>query len=275
MDNEATAEEVVAHLSDERLLHSYCTFNTLFRPLIAALLFSQLDDEVQSRRAIALEIASGWVASIEDIVIWVLVLRAWRPGKNLLFDLLDSTTVRENEGPQSTIALLQHLSDLTGSDLGREIGLPSDAELLGSGFERERIDAQRKALEGFLGLLRDALPIRTADEGVAVSSYNKIKHGVLAVCSDQNSRIGVSFLLASRRGPLDPTAGKRKINASWLPCEDGELAKMLFDTLVVSEALFILLNWLYTVRFDASWLQPSWPSNLTETLGQLRALGRS
>jgi hypothetical protein len=81
--------------------------------------------------------------------------------------------------------------------------------------------------------------------------------------------------LASRRGPLEPPATKRKINAGWLPCEDGELAKMLFDTLVVSEALFILLNWIYAIRFDDSWVSPPWPPDLTELLRAARALAKS
>ena len=95
--------------------------------------------------------------------------------------------------------------------------------------------------------------MRTEDERVLVSAYNKVKHGTLAIAAKEYSEIGVSVMLSSRRGPTDLKSGKRKINTGWIDCEDEALARLVDNTVHTCGNLWAMLNLIYKAKFDPSW----------------------
>jgi hypothetical protein len=95
-----------------------------------------------------------------------------------------------------------------------------------------------------------------------VNSYNKIKHGALAIATTEHSSINVSVMLPSRRGSVDPISGKRRINFAWIACGDRALRSLVNITIQTSFILWWILNVLYRTRFDPAWEFPFWPYNI-------------
>jgi len=258
VDKEASARAIVTKLGDREVLLNYCEFAGMHRALTAVLLFKSLDSEPSRRRSIGLEILGNFVAALEDVALWFFVLKEWKKGE-LLFDLLDQINVTEQPGhPYSSGTALNEIAKWTITDLRREFGLPSDDVLLRMGWSEKMLNDHINGLRAALDALREALEIRTEDERVVVTSYNKIKHGALAIAATEHSSIGVSVMLPSRRGPLDPASGKRKINTGWIACESEALRRLVDNTLAVSSSLWAILNVLYLARFDPAWKAPNW-----------------
>lgn len=255
------AEAVVEKLGDRELLRNYCNFAGMHRAIIGDILFRNLSQDPIRRRSIALEITANWVAALEDVALWFFALKEWGENRNvLLFDLLDSIQVSEREGAKYiTQRALDELAGWTADDMRCMFGLPSDEQLLSWGWTKDMVTEHVAALAEALNRIKQALAFRVQDEGVLVSGYNKIKHGVLAVAASEHSSIGVSVMVPSRRGPKDPVTGKRKINVGWIPCEDKELHNLIRSTLLVCEALWAILCLLYWTRFDNAWVRPEWP----------------
>jgi hypothetical protein len=260
------AEIVVEKLRDQEVLKNYCTFAGLHRARAAVTLFDSLGTDENQRRSIGLEIFANFAAALEDVALWFFVLREWKKGKELLFDLLDRINVTERPGhAYSSERALDEMARWTIADLRREFGLPADEDLLKKGWTERMLNDHINGLRGALELLRSGLEMRSEDEHGVVSAYNKLKHGALAVASAEHSPIGVSVMLASRRGPRDPASGRRKINVGWIACEDEALRRLVDITLQTSSALWAILNLLYMTRFDAKWRAPHWPYAIGQT----------
>ena len=266
MDKEASAMAIVTKLGDQAVLRNYCTFAGMHRAVVAETLFRALGADPNQRRSIGLEITGNFVAALEDVALWFFVLKEWKMEQSLLFDLLDAIQVRESaQSKYSSLVAQNELAKWTIADLRREFGLPTDDELLKRGWTEMILTAHINGLRGALEILRTALEMRTEDEHVLVSSYNKIKHGALAIAATEHSPIDVSVMLSSRRGPLDKASGKRKINTGWMACEGEALRRLVDNTIQVSFALWQILNFLYMARFDPSWKTPPWPYPVSAT----------
>ena len=249
-----------AKFGDQELLRNYCVFAAFHRARIAEVLFNNLDDDADLRRSIALELVANYVAATEDLVLWFFVLKRWRPGKEpTLFDLLDSTFVRESAGAdESTKLALEEVRQWSIADMRRELGLPRDDYLLRSGLDDRGLNKHINAMRELLERLRESFELRLSDEKSLVVAYNKVKHGVLAVATDEGSASGVSVLVASRKGPAGP--GRRKnFYTGWIPCDKPELWKMYASTGLVAEATCTLVNLKYIRHFDPRWSIPPWP----------------
>ena len=261
-------EAVTDKLGDRELLRNYCGFASRHRAVVGVTLFRALGADELQRRSIALEIFGNYVAALEDNALWFHVLRQWKEGL-LLFDLLDKIEIRETEGHRySSEAAIDELSAWTIADLRREFCLPTDGSLLSMGWTEARIKEYITLLRDALETMKSALEARTENERVLVSSYNKIKHGALAVAASEYSEIGVSVMLPSRKGPLDDVSGKRKINTAWILCEDEELRSIVRNTVSISSAMSAILNLIYMSRFDPEWRLPSLPVILAEWMGE-------
>jgi hypothetical protein len=261
-NQQTSADDVVAKLKDRDVLRNYCDFSTMYRPSIAMLLIDALDSDPLRRRAIAMEIVALYVAALEDLVLWFFTLRQWRPGEELLFDVVD--TVFVNEGRKSTNSTgkaLAELANWTHEQLRSEFGLPDDDWLMRNGWSAKGVAEHAEGLTAFLTFVRAALAQRTSDEGMLVTAYNKIKHGALAIAATENSRMGLSLMIPSRRrrGPLEESSGKRMVDVAWLPCDDADLRKLASSVLVTSHVTWVMLNVVYSFRFDPSWEPPKWP----------------
>ena len=255
---------IMAKLGDKEFLRNYCEFAGAHRARIAELLFSNLDDEPNRRRSIALELTANYVSAIEDLVLWFFVLKRWRNNEGTLFDLLNSTSVVERPGNKySTETALGELRAWTIADLRRELGLPTDDYLLQAGLNERALTNHLNAIRDLLARFREGLELRLEYEHLLVTAYNKVKHGVLAVATTETSRSGISVMIPSR-----PVSGQRKpVNVGWLPCDDEELSKLYVSTLLVSESTFTLLNLIYIGDFDAGWTLPEWPVPLPGQVG--------
>lgn len=259
--DEIRSEIIVAKLGDEALLRNACGFAALHRALVVKHLWATLPptDQPNELRSVALELTMNYVAALEDAVLWFFVLREWKTSGEGLFDLLDSIQVKESRGAKySSQAALDEVEGWTIADLRRELGLPNDDWLLANGWDEGGVRRHIRAIREALERMKSGLELRVSDEGVLCTSYNKIKHGCLAVAASESSKIGVSVMMSSRRGPIAPS-GKRAINTGWLPCEREELANIAASTLLIVEAVWTLLNLVYAVRFDADRVLPEWP----------------
>jgi hypothetical protein len=259
--DEISSQLIVDKLSDPAVLRNACEFAGLHRALVVKHLWATLPapDEANELRSVALELTMNYVAALEDAVLWFFVLREWKSGNKLLFDLLDTIQITESrKAHYSSQAALEVMEAWTIADLRREFGLPGDEWLLAHGWSKTGVNRHISAIRESLERLKKGLELRVGDEGVLCTSYNKIKHGCLAIAATEHSSIGVSVMMSSRRGPKGEK-GKRMINTGWLPCEKEELEKVAHSTLLISEAIWTLLNLLYMVRFDAEWRLPQWP----------------
>lgn len=264
MAEEMSGETVVAKLGDREVLKNYCEFAVFHRAMSAITLFKSLGTDENQRRSIGLEILGNFAASLEDTALWFYVLKEWKEEKDLLFDLLDRTIITEGSGhPYSSEKALEEMAVWTIADLRREFGLPTDQRLLHMGWTERELNEHINALRDVLRELREALEMRTEDERVLVSAYNKVKHGTLAIAAKEYSEIGVSVMLSSRRGPIDLKSGKRKIDTGWIDCEDKELAKLVDNTVHTCGNLWAMLNLIYKSRFDQSW-QGVLPAAITD-----------
>ncbi len=258
MRREPSDDEIVSKLTDREVLRNYCIFAGMHRAITAQTLLGSLTNEPNQRRSVGLEIAANLVAALEDVALWYFVLKEWK-SEGALFDLIDGIQVRDQADYRySTQVAVASISEWTIADLRREFGLPSDEELLEHGWSDEELNSHINGLRDALVRLTSGLELRLEDEGILRTSYNNIKHGVLAVATSEPSKLGVSIMIPSRRGPTGPS-GKRKINVGWIPCDDDDLRRLASNTVVVSEALWALLNWIYIYRFDSSWRLPKWP----------------
>jgi len=262
--DEMRPEAVVNKLGDQELLRNYCEFAGLHRAVTAIILFKSLGTDENQRRSIGLEILGNFAAALEDVALWFYVLREWKEQKELLFDLLDRINVTESPGhPYSSERALDEMASWTIADLRREFGLPTDQRLLQMGWTERMLNEYINVLRDALEQLREALGVRIESERVLVSSYNKLKHGALAIAASEYSSIGVSVLLPSRRGPRDPVSGKRKINAGWIACDDDDLRGLVDNTVNISSTICAILNLIYKARFDPTW-KGSVPSAVTD-----------
>jgi hypothetical protein len=264
MAEQTPDEMVVAKLNDRAILRNYCAFAGLHRAVVAITLFKSLGADENRRRSIGLELLGNFAASLEDVALWFYVLREWKERKELLFDLLDRINITEKPGhAYSSERALKEMTNWTIADLRRELGLPTDERLLKMGWTEKMLNEHINGLRGALEQLREALQIRTENERVLVSSYNKVKHGALAIAASEYSPIGVSVMLPSRRGPIDPESGKRKINTGWIACEDEALSRLADNTVHISSTLWAILNLIYKAGFDPEW-QGSIPSAIRD-----------
>jgi hypothetical protein len=255
-----TPEVIAAKLTDAAILRNYAEFATLYRPSVATTLVRALDNDHIRRRSIAIEVAALSVASLEDLVFWVNALRRWRPGSEPLFDVLDSVVVRENrEHDGSSAAALANLLSWTVADLRRELGLPDDGWLRRLGWSGHQVADHAAGLGELLVILREAVAMRTTDEGVLVTSYNKIKHGALVIAASEGSDIGVSVMLPSRKGPIELASRKHMINTGWIACDDVDVCNLANTVLVANHSIWMLANLVYLYRVDAGWRPPPWP----------------
>lgn len=255
----ATDNDIVSKLSDQEVLRNYCTFAGMHRALTAHFLLAALTQDPNQRRSVALELAANFVAALEDVATWYFVLREWRQSEETLFDLIDRIQVTDSEGQRySTQAAVANVSHWTIADLRREFGLPSDKSLEDAGWSEDAINTHLNGLREALVRLKSGLELRLEDEGILRTSCNKIKHGLLAIAATENSTMGVSVMIPSRRGPRGPS-GKRKINTGWIACDDTGLRRLAKNAIIVSEALWAVLNLVYVFRFDPEWRLPHWP----------------
>lgn len=259
-EQQVAHEILVAKLGDAAILRNYCEFAALYRPAVVSTLLGALDKDPLKRRGIAMEIAALYVAALEDLVLWFYALRRWRPNVELLFDVVDSVFV--SEGASSSTSSEKALAEIAGwtpEQLRAEFGLPDDEWLLENGWTQAVLAEHKDGIADLLSFVREAIAQRTSDEGILVTSYNKIKHGALAIAATENSAIGVSVMLASRRGPLDETSGKRKINTGWIACDDADIREIANSVLVTSQVTWAILNLVYMYRCDSTWVAPEWP----------------
>ncbi len=242
--------------TDQAVLKSYCAFAGMHRAIVAQTLMGGLTADPNERRSVGIELAANFVAALEDVALWYFVLREWKSGE-ALFDLMNRIQVRDTKGYKySTQNAVDALSDWTIADLRREFGLPSDDELLESGWSEVGLNYYIDGLREALVRLKSGLELRLEDEGILRKSYNKIKHGVLAFPTTEHSKIGVSVQILSRRAPGRPGG---KINVGWISFDDDALRRLASNAVIVSEALWALLNLIYIYRFDRSWRLPKWP----------------
>jgi len=261
-----TEIEMLGRLNDRELLKNYCHFAGIHRANVADSLFRSLSGAGENqRRSTGLELLGNLVATLEDAAMWFFVLKEWKKGNALLFDLLDTTNIQERPGgPMSSEAVLNEIAGWTIADLRREFGLPRDEDLLKRGWTETMLNKHINDLRADLDAFKSALEMRTEDERTMVNSYNKIKHGALAIATTEHSSINVSVMLPSRRGPVDPISGKRKINFAWIACEDKALRSLVNITIQTSFVLWWILNILYVARFDPDWKFPPWPYTISE-----------
>lgn len=259
------AEVVVAKLDDDHLLRNYCTFAGLHRARILTRCFHDLGaaTDADERRTLALQILGEYVSTLEDVAQWFYVLREWRLGHTLLFDELDQIGVRDQPGSKySTETALKSLDEWQPDKLREELGLPNDQTLRSRGFSDAQVEIHREGIREYATLMKQALEFRSQSERALVVGWNKTKHGMLVVATTEASRSGVSMMIASRSGPKDQATGRRQINVGWLPCDHEEIARFVNTALLVSNALWGVLNLLYWAHFDQTWTLPVWPFEL-------------
>jgi len=248
--------EFVTKPTDQDVLKSYCVFAGMHRAIVAQTLIASLTTDPNQRRSTGLELAANFVAALEDVALWYFVLKEWESGE-ALFDLIHRIQIRDQEGYKySTQEAVAALSDWTIADLRREFGLPSDEELIKRGWNEEGLTSYINGLREALVRLKSGLELRLEDEGILRTSYNRIKHGALAFPTTENSEIGVSVMILSRRAPGRPGG---KVNQGWISCDDDALRRLASNAVIVSEALWALLNLIYAYRFDRTWKLPRWP----------------
>ncbi len=264
MENQSTPtdSDIVARLSNREVIRNYCDFAGMHRAVIAKVLFRSLKEESpECRRSIGLEIAANFVGALEDAALWFYVLKEWKCNDAVLvFDLLDRIWITEGAGSKfSTQGALEQLDHWSRDDMRREFGIPTDGELRSQGWDDETAAMFEGGFVQALEKIRQALKLRTDDEGTIVASYNKIKHGVLAFATNEHSSIGVSIMIPSRRGQGDPVSRKRKVNVGWIPCDDGQLQILVNVTIHISNAIREILCSVYYFHFDKTWTPPSFP----------------
>jgi hypothetical protein len=258
--SDVSPDVLASKLGDSSVLRNYCEFACLYRPSIVNVLIASLDDNAVTRRAIAMKVAALYVAALEDLVLWFFALKRWRPGSELLFDVIDSVFVNESDrSSHSSKTALTEIASLESEELRSQLGLPPDGWLVEHGWSQEELAEHKEGIAALKEFVQEALSQRTTDEGVLVTSYNKIKHGALALATTENSGLGISVMLASRRGPQDPASGRRKINTGWIACDDDDVRHVASSVLVVSHVTWALLNLVHLYRFDPNWAAPEWP----------------
>lgn len=259
--DEISSQIIVDKLSDKALLRNTCEFGILHRALVAQHLWDTMPytGDANRLRSVALELTANYVASLEDAVLWFFVLKEWKSGGEGLFDLVDRIQVTDSaDGKYSTQVALDSIRAWTIADLRREFGLPSDEYLLRHGWSESGANRHINSIREALDRLKEGMGLRVEDEGILRTSYNKIKHGCVAIAASEYSDIGVSVMISSRRGPKGQD-GKRLINTGWVPCDKSELRKLAYSTLLIVETVYMILNLVYMVKFDSKWILPKWP----------------
>lgn len=247
----AGRREISDALSDKSVLRSYCEFGSLHRASHALTLADAFEGADETgRRSLLLALIANSVVAMEDLVLWFHALRKWRPGANLLFDILDDTSI--NEGRGSTLAALVELSAWEEEEGWRSFGLPEWSDLADDGFN---VEAIRTVSSLVPELLRDLTQERVRLP-ILIHAYNKIKHGALALTGN---RTGTQLLIASKRGEFVPEVGKRMVTYQWFDDRISFRLALALGPLYSSQLLHAVLNLVYVIRFDRDWIAPDWP----------------
>ncbi len=189
-------------VSNEAFLENYLQFAVFHRWRVAKACFERLvdlDEEAGERHSLALEIATNLFFTVEDILMWFYVLKAWDPGdqSQYLMDMLDEQRLN----PASRQAAYEELRKMSVVAFRGLLRVPNNAQ------ERERAGISREAWQRFKDVAKVQLNDLVAflsniearrpnlEDGWLIRCLNKIKHGLVVMkeAPDGQPAVGIFF----------------------------------------------------------------------------------
>jgi hypothetical protein len=175
-------------VSNEAFLENYLQFAVFHRWRVAKACLErlvELDEEAGERHSLALEIVTNLFFTVEDILMWFYVLKAWDPGDDShnLMDMLNEQRLN----PRSRQAAYEELREMSVVAFRRLLRVPNNAQ------ERERAGISPAAWQRFKDLAKVQLKDLVAflsniesqhpnlEDGWLIRCLNKIKHGLVVM----------------------------------------------------------------------------------------------
>ncbi len=189
-------------VSNEEFLENYLQFAVFHRWRVAEACLESLtgfDEEAGERHSLTLEITTSLFFTVEDILMWFYVLKAWDPSDQSqnLMDMLDAQRLN----PASRQAALDELRGMSLSAYRTLLKVPNNAQerdrvgISPAGWKRFKTLAtrQQESLVDFLSNLEARQA--NLEHGWLIRCLNKIKHGLVVMKEVPEGRPAVAIYL--------------------------------------------------------------------------------
>lgn len=189
-------------ISNEEFLENYLQFAVFHRWRVAEACLERLtefDEKTGERHSLALEITTSLFFTVEDILMWFYVLKAWDPSDQSqnLMDMLDAQRLN----PASRQVALDELRGMSLSAFRTLLKVPNNAQerdrvgISPAAWKRFKVLAkgQQESLVDFLGNLEAKRG--NLEDGWLIRCLNKVKHGLVVMKEAPEGRpaVGIYF----------------------------------------------------------------------------------
>jgi hypothetical protein len=212
-------------ISNEEFLENHLQFAVFHRWRVAEACLARLaefGEEAPERDSLALEITTNLFFTVEDILMWFHVLKAWNPSDQSqnLMDMLDALRLN----PASRQAVLDALRSMSRSAFRTLLKVPNNAQERSRAgispaswkrFKRNAESLQDNLVE-FLANLEAKR--ENLEDGWLIRCLNKVKHGLIVMkeTPEGHPAVGIYF------GGSLPTSEDGKTRRLYCPTATGD-----------------------------------------------------
>jgi len=244
-------------LEDASVLRNSIYFSTPQRAYSAELILQQpMNVNQRTLDFLVIRAFGEFMTSTEDLVGWFFILQEWQPGnaEYSLFYLLDKIKVGQT-GRYEEEQVVSLLSNLDGEGFRELLHIPTDDELLNSGYSKELVDnikrSMQSKLEGWLIFAR-----KRAEQGRgSVHMFNKIKHHMLAFPTRARDKDEIWIPTHIK---LNKEDNYIKLGQGWLESSANNLRWLAGNAIAAQAILHDTLAAILTTRYNEKYTVPQW-----------------
>ncbi len=247
-------------LEDKHILKNAVYFSTAQRVFSAKLLLQHnLGVSNQILSYLVVKAFEEFMTSTEDLIGWIFVLEYWKPGnaEYSLINLLDKTQVGKiikgkNYTEERAISILSKL-DVEG--FRKFVHIPTDSELKSTSIDKTIIERINKSMPYKLdGWLKMANKRAEQDRGY-VRAFNKLKHLMLAVPTQERGKNEV-WLPSSIRFYKNPV--RVGIGNVWIEISANHIRELAGNAIAAQTVLHDTLATILHIRYNEEYIAPQW-----------------
>jgi hypothetical protein len=251
-------DDVVRLISDLSLISNAVNYSTPARAFAAENLI-RLPLEALDHQHLAYVLADAYsheALGMEDSLAWLFALREWDPsdGDKCLLACLDRTRV--GVGKYSEENALALLDDMTVADYRELLRIPPKGDLFAIGLSEDLMEGIERALPRQLEGLRRVASLRHENLRGRVEGYNKIKHQLVAIPTEQRSALE---LFIPKWHSYDPETHFPNLkNAVWITVDVATVRLLIARAIIAQATLNTMLGLILLCYFRQPYETPAW-----------------
>jgi hypothetical protein len=178
---------MTSQITNESFLKSWLTFNIGYYPAIANILLSQFQEGDKNAKYIAIELLKLVSEEIESIAMWIEVLHkvAEKPQEKI-YEIYCRQFIKEKDFDE----LAKKLEKMSPNEFRGYFGISRELEL------DETKGITNNLIDEIIKNVRELIYYgKVNNDGSLLHIFHKIKHGMVAYCSETTKPNGIEFLL--------------------------------------------------------------------------------